>query len=368
VNVKIQIILLLGSLLVGCGSDSTDDTGKSGGLKGSISGVVTDGDSGTGVINVRVSVLQNEVFSSTDGLYELNDIAVGDQTITASKSGYIDNSTSITITDNQTTSHSIVINPVQTSAGIPSDKIAAYWNMDSSSISNDVMLSVVGSVNGTINGAISTVSGIAGQAVSLDGIDDYIDFGDVLDEIFSGEDKKLSITVWLKSGSTNNRVILAKAGDTACNPDDNQREFYLSLIGANNSPQFAYTTLASASSGHAHELSNATTPLNEWFFMAITYDGTIDTSSSDRVSIYVNDQSSIITSQSVANFPFSMMDGNAHMSLGISADSSGNPCDQKGNTYFEGLFDELTIWNDSLSNTEVELVRQQGISGNPLVN
>ena len=207
------LLILLGSLLVGCSSGSTDDSGetdKTTDPKGSVAGVVTDGDTGAVVIDVGVIVLEKEVFSSTDGSYELTDLAIGEQTITASKVGYTDYTTNITITDKQTTSHGIVINPVKTSAGIPSEKIAAYWNMDSDSISNENMASHIGNISGTLNGGISTVSGVAGQALTLDGMNDYVDFGDVLDEIFTSEDKKLSITVWLNSASANNRVILAK--------------------------------------------------------------------------------------------------------------------------------------------------------------
>lgn len=369
---KLNYILSISFIVValtGCGGSGGDsEVISEPGAKGGVAGTTADSSTGAVIPDVSVTIASNTVMSGADGSYALNNVSAGSKSITASKSGYTDYSDTVTIFDEQITSHSIVINPVTTSTGIPSDKIAAYWNMDLSSISSDSMASQVGGINGMLGGGVATGLGMAGQAIVLDGINDYIDFGDVLDEVFAGEDKKLSITMWLNSTSTDNYIFLAKAGDTGCNPDDNQRQFYLTLWDADRFPSFSYTTLASASSGHAHELSNITTPLNEWVYLAITYDGTVDTSSSDRVNIYVNDQSSTITNQSVANFPFSMMDGTAHLSLGISIDSNGSPCTDKGSTFFEGMFDELAIWNDALTSEEVELIRQQGLGGNPLVN
>ncbi len=97
-------------VLTACGGgDTEEDPAPS--EKGSISGFVTENDSGAVVKDVSVKVLGKESVTGDDGVYTITDIDTGEVAITAIKSGFTNYSDKIPVSDGQTTSHDIVLSP-----------------------------------------------------------------------------------------------------------------------------------------------------------------------------------------------------------------------------------------------------------------
>lgn len=245
--------------------------------------------------------------------------------------------------------------------------IAYYWNMDNASISSNMLQSIVGNVDGTIVEAIAGV-GMVGEALLFDGINDFVTFGDTGDNLFSGPKSMFSITMWIKPLKNHTYgQVFGKTADSSC--PENQRQTSLqihSTANGNNFPRFGYQTLSGSQS--VGLLSDVQLPTDTWSHLAITYDGSINSSKEGRVNIYVDGQISTITVDGgKGSFPFDIQNGTAHLSLGDLVDSNGQRCKLKTDNAFNGEIDEFVIWEGILTNVEINNVRQNNIDGNPLV-
>jgi len=114
---KFLAMLLIAAFLTACGGGGSDnnDNGESSTAKGTVSGFVTDNDSGAIVKNVTVKASGKETTTGGNGAYEIEDVNTGEITISASKTGYTDYSDKVTVSDGQSTSHDIVLKPKENS-------------------------------------------------------------------------------------------------------------------------------------------------------------------------------------------------------------------------------------------------------------
>jgi hypothetical protein len=104
-------------LMYGCGggSGSNGTSTEAGGA----SGTVTDSSSGALLEGVTVEMAGKSDITGTDGVYTINNVAVGSQTITATKMGYQTHSGTVMISKGIIASHDI-----QLAVGDPSDIIS----------------------------------------------------------------------------------------------------------------------------------------------------------------------------------------------------------------------------------------------------
>ena len=359
-------VLSIAIFVAACGG-SDDGTNTNDGAKnsiGEVSGIVSDATSGNILSNVTISVGGQNILSSDVGEYNIKNISVGSYTLTARVDNYLIYSSLIGIAENQNLTQNITLKI--NSISLPTNNLLAYWAMDNSQIDGVKLREKFGGTSGSMVGDIVTATGKVGEALALDGVNDYVDFGDVFDATFSGNGKQFTISMWFKSSSIDNYTFFAKAGDTSCSSNTDQRQFYLGLDNG-EFVRFGYSVL-NGTSGLVGESSNISITLDQWHHLAVIYDGSTTTSSSDRVEIYLDGQQSIITNTiTLGNFPFDIMDGSAHLSLGMLLDSNGDPCTVKNNIYFSGMFDELAIWNKALTSVEVGSLRQRGLDGVALI-
>ncbi len=181
---------------------------------------------------------------------------------------------------------------------------------------NGNALDSVGGNNGTLVGDTTFVTGIVGQAFSLDGDGDYIEVADdnTLDLTSA---TGVSIAMWINPASspTSNRLLdKITAGGT--------NGYLLDIVGGKLRMIVGSTLIT----------GTTTIPSGVNSHVAGTFDGT-------NITLYLNGVQEATAAASIANFANSN-------TLRIGADSSGaNP--------FHGIIDEVQLFDSALSLSEV---------------
>ena len=85
--------------------------------------------------------------------------------------------------------------PGTVSAKVAEDGLVSYWRFDKGDVKEKRMKDLRGKNPGALIGDPEIVKGKIGDALALDGVDDYVDMGDVLDDVFSSN--TYSIEVWV---------------------------------------------------------------------------------------------------------------------------------------------------------------------------
>ena len=255
--------------------------------------------------------------------------------------------------------------PTGAGGGVPGP--VAYWTLDTADISGTTVVDTIGDADGTNDGAVPDPSGQVGQALSFDGTNDFINFGDVLENVIAGADAQFSVSMWIKPSTVlTGHFLLAKLGDTACVPDDSNRQWSMQVA---STPRFTFFGSLNqplvARSGTGTAMPST---VGQWYHLVFVYDGTVDTGGVDRLGVYVDGVADTLTETiSMGAFPFDLpADGAAPLAFGIRVDSSGNPCSQGGSTFFAGSLDELAIFDSALGQAEVDAIRARGVAGQSL--
>lgn len=209
--------------------------------------------------------------------------------------------------------------------------LVGHWTFDGNDIQGSTAIdrSSFGN-NGTITGAVPMI-GKLGQALSFDGTDDRISFGDVLD---IGDTDDISIAGWFNNISFSDcRVLVAKKIDYG------NLVGYTTYIG-NNPDVFIFKVSDGSDSYSVNSTMEFTTP--GWHHFVAVWDQ--DSESGTRVYIDGSDASGS-RSGTIGNVgdPSS---SNPY-SLTIGTVSSNDQC------FFQGRIDDVRIYNRVLSASEV---------------
>ena len=194
----------------------------------------------------------------------------------------------------------------------------AWWKFDETSgtIASD---SSGNNNTGTlINGPVF-VSGRINNALSLDGINEFVDAANPTSLQITG---RLTVSAWINT-KTGDGVPVSKY-----NFSNNTRSWRLYVTPTNI---LAFTV--SSDGVAAQDLQSPTSiSLNTWQYITATYDGA-------RITLYIN-------GTSVASTPYTagLFNSSAHVIVGDNA-NGGNP--------FNGQIDDVRIYNRALSATEV---------------
>jgi len=201
--------------------------------------------------------------------------------------------------------------------------LVGYWSFDGKyTTSTDGTADVSDNDNwGTFNGGVKPVAGISGQALSFDGVDDYVDCGDIAATEGIGA---LTIEAWFYANSfgTNDGIV----GKRQSGVDDS----WGVMTGTGNVIQFRTWT----SAGAVLMSSNTALLTNTWHHIVAIYDG-VD------MRIYRNGVLDSTPSAQTGN----IIAGDSSVWIGAYYDI--------GNT-FDGLIDEVRIYNRALSADEIQ--------------
>jgi hypothetical protein len=212
----------------------------------------------------------------------------------------------------------------------PPSGLVSWWPGDNSAID------IAGNNNGTLMNGATFAPGMVGQAFSFDGVDDYVNVGNLSLPI------TFTIDAWIKPVVTVDlQWILAKD-----NPSANQRSFFFYLDNAGVLGLFVRNGNGQDT---FYETGSSAAVVGEWTHVAAVYDG--NATAGQKIKFYVNGQSMAATYFS-----------------GVGGTPETNSVDTligKHPVYpsFNGLIDEVEIFNRALSQAEIQAIYNAGSAG-----
>lgn len=210
---------------------------------------------------------------------------------------------------------------------VPIDNLLAYWKVDESS--GMIAMDFAGSHNATlINGPVwRPASGQIGGALEFDGVDDYVDIGTL--DITGGTG--LTLALWFKADDFDAGYarFIAKVTET--------QDHYWLLSTSDDGTALRFNLKAGGSTS-VLRTSTGQIQTGRWYHVAATYDGS-------RMLLYKNgvEIASINKSGSI--------DTNPNVLATI-----GNQPPAAGSWPFDGLIDDVRIYNRALSATEIAAI------------
>ena len=277
----------------------------------------------------------------TDGATGFTVLSTGPESCKILKNGATSQGTynfTLTATDEDCATNTadiiIIITVASGGAGSPyTVDLEAEWHLDECNwdgTAGEVQDSK-GSLNGTAeNGATPTGAGQVCGAGYFDGVNDYLDMGDVLNSIFGTSSSAFSIGIWinpfsLSSSQTNHRTqncFMAKASD----PFNDNLE-----IGVNVNGTLHLYIDTSGRDAYADFGAPGSIAQNVWSFVAVTYDN-------GSVAVTING--------------VSYEDSTTWNGGGALDNASGSEftigSSQHINNYFHGKIDEVTVFSAAL--------------------
>jgi len=211
------------------------------------------------------------------------------------------------------------------------DGLPSYYQMNDDLATTNV-IDIINNNDGTLEGGDNTqdisVTGIIGKALHLDGSSDIIDLNDGNDFDFTTSDD-FSISFWIKpdewvngqrifsndDGSNGYQIIEATAGGS----------------GTGNNIQFW-------GNGGSLVVSTDEIVIGEWNHIVVTFEG-------GTAKIYINDSTPFSGSTTISA-------SSNDLYIGWDPSLSDN--------YYDGVIDEIGIWNRTLSSSEVSELYNSG--------
>jgi len=214
--------------------------------------------------------------------------------------------------------------------------------------------------NGTLTNGPTFDSGNGGSVV-FDGSDDFVNLGNIFNNVFAGLSPKFTISAWVKLNSVTDNtsiMILAKHGDS--NFGENERQFlfrilnYTPLNYGGNQLEFGnYPSLTTSSYRFVRTTLNPPGLTTGVFYhFTVTFDGTINTNDGlDRVNLYIQGQPQNKTLSFVnGSLPSNFSTGDARLAIGATI---GKKVSNSPRALLNGNVSAIQIYNRALSATEV---------------
>jgi hypothetical protein len=189
--------------------------------------------------------------------------------------------------------------------------------------------------NGTNSGATLMAAGKRNYAYTFDGSSSYVDMGDMPS---TESQSQLSWAFWVKPNSLSTTdCLLCKANNSG------GQYAWTAQTGAGDSTKILGSVDSTGSSGNDYAQTPAGMLVNgTWTHVVMVFDGT-QGANATKFKIYVNgiqktlDFSGTVPSATVAT--------TSNVRMGATAD---------GNRYFNGLLDDVKIWNYALTAQQVK--------------
>ena len=223
------------------------------------------------------------------------------------------------------------------SAGIPAGMVS-YWKLDETT--GTTAYDYLGTYDGTNYGATINQPGQVEKAYSFDGVDDYVDCGDITE--LNGV-SAFTIVGWYKDnniGVHNRHFDKGDGGSNDISGATYSNRLYIEVGNLANT--YAYWT------GYSSEIS-----ADKWYHAAFVFDGSVSPAT-DRAKIYVNGVDRPLSFDgSSGNFPSTTADLSGY-SFTLSKISSHR---------WDGDMDEVAVFNRALSPSEILDLYDKGLAG-----
>ena len=206
--------------------------------------------------------------------------------------------------------------------------LLAYYTADNTP--NDAL----GNYNGTLVNGATYGTGIINQGFSLDGINDVVDMGNVLD--FDGS-TPFSISCWVKPNSLAASIFLGKS---FAGPP------YTGYTMVISGSKFIVSLANSYSPDNALKVQNSLSlSISTWYNVIFTYDGS---KTATGLNLYVNNS---INTKTILN---------DNLTGSISSVNPFRIGARNTQFYYNGIVDEIGIWNRELTPSEVTELYNSG--------
>lgn len=205
--------------------------------------------------------------------------------------------------------------------------LLAWWRFQGNpndSSGNNYELTLVGATYG------DDINGNANSALSLDGVNDYADAGNVLNFDYN---EPFSISIWVNTPDVSSYQHLIVKRDSPGNLPGYQ-------FAIKQDAELAFQL--SDGNGRISVHSDGVLSVDTWYHLVVTYDGSAD---AGGVSMYIN--TAIQTNDVIVNNLTTTTTNTNAFQIGI-RDSTDSP--------FQGRIDNVRIYNRELSADEVSLI------------
>ena len=216
--------------------------------------------------------------------------------------------------------------------------------------------------NATVRGGAMLVAdrfGNPSEAYEFHGLDEYIDCGDILDEVFCAPVAKFTVSGWGKARATGTSsagsgFIIGKNGGGG----DGPYQWSLSYVDGKIYGQVFFDTLAANYVTHTSPMQT-----NAWFHYVLVFDG--GRSPAQRLSLYVNGQAANANGlQKVGFTGTTTVNSQQHLLIGGTYSANGP---RGAGNFFNGDIDDIHIYGRALSSDEIRaLYRKDGYNAGNL--
>ncbi len=181
-------------------------------------------------------------------------------------------------------------------------------------------------------------------------IKNYLSYGDVLDSVFSGKNKRFTFSFWVKPDKQSANVsLIVKNSDSNCN--ENARQFNLKLT-KENKIQFIFLYNNDKYNGYRLYESEERLLFNQWQNIIMTYNGNSNGGDGAyRLDLFINGlKNKFIFKERKGPLGF-IEEKDSHLAIGTMVGSKGSPC---LNSFYKGGFDDVMIFNRILTSNEID--------------
>jgi hypothetical protein len=232
-------------------------------------------------------------------------------------------------------------------AGIGHADLVGYWSFDNAA---DPGHDDSGNGNnGTVHGAIPA-SGKVGNALSFDGMDSYVNIPDA-PEFDVGS--RITMSAFVKLDSLDGWPCQILIYRREIDNYRNQLEFDVRTWPDSDRGKPLGEVVFPGWEGGAVVIGSQVLSVNEWYHLAVVYDGT-------SLRMYVDGQLSNLVTETVRWTPINgqpIVDSDYPLAIGRSYDGPPSAVDYYYGYYtdnFHGLIDEVGIYNRALSESEIQ--------------
>lgn len=190
------------------------------------------------------------------------------------------------------------------------------------------------------------------EVVRFDGVNDFLTGGDILDDVFVGEDQRFTLFTVINATAGDNDVLLGKTADSGFNPNEDQRQLSYSLFGGEAS-MATYFALGPCCSPPVRRVVSENSIVDEALVLTFEYDGSqSDEDGLSRFGIRSNGEPETVSLPISIGPLGSIQNGAAPLAVGARVNTAGTVA----NLNFQGDIAELILYDRLLSDEELQQV------------
>ena len=264
------------------------------------------------------------------------------------------------------------------SAGSPGDAglgypmPLSYWSFDTADTVSTIVLDrgSAGTVNGTLLGGTSSIVGMAGEALNLDGSTGYVNFGNSHNTVFFGSmTATFSISMWIRTTDLS-AALFNKNGDSSCAPAENERQFATQIVPSPPATVDGSPAIATSDTNGFNQAQvgpSISVADGNWHHLVLIYTGSSGPLTSRHRVFFDGIMTTTEVIASVGSPSYNLSQNQARLSFGVAVGSANVPCTNGGLGYYAGDVDELALWDIVLDQAQVQAIRARGMTGQRLV-